>query len=163
MSAVFRQIRTRPYALAALAALTAALVVLGAGLAPGIRLGAWGLAWQVVTGGALLGAVAWQWMLLIARMTGPAETVLRHYARHRLVGAATAALFAAHAVRFGYGWTSALSLTFLLLAASGLLNREIMRYRAKWTYNLWLFLHVALSAALLPLALVHVWVALAYE
>ena len=79
------------------------------------------------------------------------------------LGAATAALFAAHAVRFGYGWTSALSLSFLALAASGLMNREIMRYRATWAYNLWLFLHVALSAALVPLALVHVWVALAYE
>ena len=163
MSAVLRQIRTRPYALAALAALTAALVVLGAGLAPGIRLGAWGFAWQVLTGSALFGAVAWQWQLFLARLSGPAASVQRHYSLHRLVGAATAALFAAHAVRFGYGWTSALSLSFLALAASGLMNREIMRYRATWAYNLWLFLHVALSAALVPLALVHVWVALAYE
>ena len=72
-------------------------------------------------------------------------------------------LFALHAVRFGYGWTHILSVVFLLCAASGLMNREVVRYRSQATYNFWFWCHIALASALLPLIAVHIWVALAYQ
>lgn len=120
-------------------------------------------AWQVATGVPLAGGMVWQWLLLVARLGGQAREVRRQYHWHRYIGTALVALFAAHAIRFGHGWTSALSAVFLAAAISGLLNREILAYRARWAHNLWLFLHVASASALVPLALLHIWVALAFE
>jgi hypothetical protein len=164
MSALFARVRSTPHALAVLLALAAALLILGAGLAPGAHLGAGGgFAWQVATGLGLSATIGWQWLLLVARLTALADAVLRHHRLHRHVGAASLALFAIHALGFGYAWTSALSLVFLALGLSGLLNREVLRYRNRALHAVWLFVHVALATALVPLALVHAWVALIYE
>ena len=119
--------------------------------------------WQIVSGIALSLLLGYQYALLIARRFGRALDVQFHGHWHRYAGIAMIFLFALHAIRFGYAWTSSLSLVFLLAAASGLMNRETMRYRSKPLYLLWFGLHVGLSAALLPLALLHIWVALAFK
>lgn len=120
-------------------------------------------AWQIVTGAALAGLMIYQWGLLAARLSGNAEASRARYRWHRYVGVAMTGLFILHAVRLGYHWTSALTVVFLLNGAVGLMNRELVRYRTRGRYLLWYGGHVALSAILVPLVVLHIWVALAFE
>ncbi|WP_323767731.1 MULTISPECIES: hypothetical protein [Roseobacteraceae] len=161
MTEVLLRLRRRPYVILGLIALSLVVTVLTAGTA--FRPKSFGFNWQVVTGALLLTGMGYQWMLLIARSGGQAARVRRHYAAHRWVGVGLTLLFAVHAVRFGHAWTLALVLTFIAIAATGLLNREVIPYRSRRLYKAWLWLHIALSAALLPLVGLHVWVALTYQ
>ena len=72
-------------------------------------------------------------------------------------------LFALHAVRMGHTWMTLLSVVFFLIALTGVLNREVLRYRQNWIYLVWLSAHIGLSAMMVPLVALHVWVALAYQ
>lgn len=119
--------------------------------------------WQILSGFTLSLLLAFQFALLFARLFGTAEQVRRHYHWHRYLGIALTVLFALHAVRFGYAWTSALSLLFFASALSGLMNRETMRYRNKALYLFWYGIHVAVSTILVPVAVLHIWVALAFK
>lgn len=161
MTEVLLRLKRRPYVILGLIALALVVTVLTAGTA--FRPRSFGFGWQVATGLLLLAGMGYQWMLLIARSGGAAAQVRRHYAAHRWVGVGLTLLFAVHAVRYGHAWTSALVLTFIAIAATGLLNREVIPYRSRWLYRSWLWLHIALSAALLPLVALHVWVALTYQ
>ncbi|MEQ8340200.1 MAG: hypothetical protein RID15_16460 [Marinovum algicola] len=163
MTEVLLRIRRRPYVMLGLLALAFAVAALTAGTAfrPWPLGGT--LTWQVVTGTLLLTGMGYQWMLLRARTGGTAADVRRHYAAHRWVGVGLVLVFALHAVRFGHAWTSALALCFVAIAATGLLNREVIPYRSRWLYRAWLWLHIALSSALIPLVALHIWVALTYQ
>lgn len=117
--------------------------------------------WQVISGVLLTATIVYQWYLLLARICG--FKTQSHYQAHRWVGAISTALFALHAVSFGYAWTNALAIIFCLSAITGFLNKEIIGYKSKWAYHLWYWMHVTLSVNLLPLIAVHIWVALAFE
>lgn len=117
--------------------------------------------WQVVTGLLLTMLVIYQCVLLIVRIVG--ANAKSHYKAHRWLGVFSTFVFALHALSFGYGWTMALVIVFILSAITGMLNREIVRYLKPWKYKLWYWSHVTLSINLLPLVAVHIWVALAYE
>lgn len=163
MTGVLLRIRRRPYVLLGFLGLSIVVFMLTYGVAfRRVSIGG-SLTWQVVTGALLVTGMIYQWMLLIARRAGRPAEVRRHYAAHRWVGVGMTLVFAAHAVRFGHGWTSALALCFIAIAATGLLNREVIPYRSRWIYNLWLWLHIALSSALVPLIGFHVWIALTYQ
>lgn len=119
--------------------------------------------WQVTTGTALLLCIAYQWTVFLQRLMRSTENARSHYLAHRWVGVSATLLFAAHAVRPGHMWMTALSIVFIAIAVTGLLNREIVRYPKQWMYLVWLGMHMCLSAILVPLILVHVWTALAYQ
>lgn len=119
--------------------------------------------WQVVTGTALLVCMLYQWMIFIQRFTQTTTNARQHYLAHRWVGVAATLLFAAHAVRPGEMWMTAVAILFIALAVTGLLNREVVKYKKQWMYFAWLGLHMMLSAMLLPLVAVHIWAALAYQ
>lgn len=119
--------------------------------------------WQVVTGLILTLAIAYQWVLLFVRMAHIQKSMMFHYKAHRWVGVTSTAFFALHAISFGYAWTNALAIVFCASAVTGLLNKEIIRYRREWVFNLWYWAHMTLSISLLPLIAIHIWVALAYE
>lgn len=163
MTEVLLRIRRRPYVLLGFLGLAVVAFMLTLGVA--FRPDPFGvsLTWQVVTGSLLVTGMIYQWMLLVARRAGRAAEVRRHYAAHRWVGVAMTLLFAAHAVRFGHAWTSALAITFVAVAATGLLNREVIPYRSRRIYSLWLWLHIALASALVPLIVFHIWIALTYQ
>lgn len=164
MTALLLRTARRPYAILGLLGLALAIAALAADMRSAVD---WLLpgrfAWQVVTGLILALAMGYQWLLLVARLSGRAAMVQRRYRWHRWIGAAMTVLFVLHAVRFGYGWTSTLATVFLLTALTGLLNREVIPYRSRWHYMLWFGAHVALSAFLVPLTALHIWVALAFE
>jgi len=67
-----------------------------------------------------------------------------------------------YAARSGYTWMSAVTIIFFLIAITGILNKEILRFKTRNGYLIWLALHIGLSVSILPLILVHIWVALAY-
>lgn len=120
------------------------------------------LGWQIASGVVLLTLTLFQWGLLYHRLKKNAVGVRRYYFLHKYLGFAIILIFALHAARTGYGWTSILFTVFVALAVTGLLNRGIMRYRAAWLHRVWLWLHIALSALLVPLVAIHIVVALAY-
>ncbi|MDA1286771.1 MAG: hypothetical protein O3A08_10170 [Proteobacteria bacterium] len=119
--------------------------------------------WQVLTGLILMGLLIYQWALLTARLVGTSQSSRKHYNWHRYVGVGMTALFILHAVRFGYYWTSALAIIFLLNGFVGLLNKEVVTYKSRGLYLIWYGLHVSLSAVLMPLTALHIWVALVFE
>lgn len=121
------------------------------------------LGWQVSTGIVLLALLLFQWALFYHRLTRNAAATRRHHVLHKYSGLAVVVVFALHAARTGYGWTLLLFFAFVAVVVTGLLNREIMRYRKEWLYQVWLWLHISLSAVLMPLVMIHAIVALAYE
>ena len=153
--------RQRPYVMFGVVGLALIFVVLASGVVVNTVPARDRFVWQVVTGLLLTSLVLYQWVLLFLRLSG--KHVPSQYRAHRWVGVACTALFAFHALSFGYGWTKILVIVFILSAVTGLLNREVIAYRKPWAYKLWYWSHVTLSVNLAPLIAVHIWVALAYE
>lgn len=122
----------------------------------------WQFVWQISTGLLLFLALGYQWILLVLRLTRP-HIQRPHYLAHRWVGVGATFLFAVHAVRFGYNWTSWLAIVFILSAATGVLNKEVIPYKSRTLYLVWFWFHITLAFMLIPLVLIHIWVALAYE
>ena len=163
MNAVIATMRKSPYVLVGtfglILALSARLNQLRGVLVPADP----DFIWQIVTGAPLAAAMGYQWVLFIQRMTGFSANPRLHYVAHRWVGVFATLLFALHGVRFGYYWMTALAVVFFLTALSGLFNREVVRYSKPWIFQTWLVLHIAFSSVMVPLIVVHVWVALAYQ
>lgn len=116
--------------------------------------------WQVVTGVGLIAAMTFQWVLFYNRWTG--QVRVNDVIQHRWVGVTTVILFGLHAARVGHTWMLALTILFLLIGVTGILNKQIVRYQTRGAYLTWLALHIGLSVAIIPLIAVHIWVALAY-
>lgn len=121
------------------------------------------LTWQIVSGSLLLTLLIYQWVLFFKRSLQSATLASSDLSQHRWVGVAATYVFALHAVRLGHVWMTRLSILFFLLALTGVLNRQVLGYRQNWLYLLWLAAHIGISAAMIPLIGVHIWVALAYE
>lgn len=119
--------------------------------------------WQIATGTVLLTAFGYQWLLFAARWRKDANLTRVRYKWHKYVGVAMTLLFLAHAASFGYALTSMLALCFIANAVAGLLNPEVLQFQHKLARTVWLVLHVGLSAAMVPLVLLHVWAALAFK
>ncbi|MEM1237079.1 MAG: hypothetical protein AAGI10_08925 [Pseudomonadota bacterium] len=119
--------------------------------------------WQVVTGSALTVCMIYQWTVFAQRFTKDTKNARQHYNAHRWVGVGATLLFAIHAVRPGHAWMTALAVVFIGIAVTGLLNREVVKYRKQWMYLAWLGMHMCLSAILVPLLAIHIWAALAYQ
>jgi len=117
--------------------------------------------WQVCTGMLVTALVFYQMLLLVFRVCGIKTQA--HYKAHRWVGASSITVFAFHAVGFGYAWTNMLAVCFALSAITGLLNREVINYKHKWIYIFWYWCHVTISINLIPLIIIHIWVALSFE
>ena len=164
MTEIILRLRRQPYLGLALASLTLMALALLIGLQQSAIPDTWRFWWQVVTGTLLTGVIGYQWMLLYYRLSGAnAATQRKYYTNHRWVGSVSFLLFAFHAISIGHMLTNLLALLFLACGITGILNREIIRYRANWAYNLWFALHLAFSALLAPLILAHIWIALLYE
>lgn len=118
--------------------------------------------WKVVSGLVLLLLTGYQWMLLISRVRQNAVQTRKHYRFHRWVGVGSLLLFAAHVGYFGYLWTSALAIIYLACAMTGLLNRELIRFKSDRSYQIWFFIHSVLAALMAPIVVAHIWIALAY-
>jgi len=140
-----------------------AVVALGVALHEQLVPTAWQFTWLVITGSALFVALLYQWVLLIKRIRNDSVHLQRHYQAHRWVGIASIGLFGLHAFGFGYFWTNALAITFCLTALTGMLNREVVRYRTPRAYLVWFGLHLTLSAVMIPLIIGHIWAALVFE
>lgn len=119
--------------------------------------------WQFVSGSLLLTLLIFQWVLFFKRGFSGLTLSSKDVGQHRWVGVAATYVFALHAVRLGHTWMTGLSVLFFLLALTGVLNRQVLGYRQNWLYLLWLVAHIGISAAMVPLIGVHIWVALAYE
>jgi len=163
MTALVSTLRQRPYVLLGCLALALGLLGLAQvtrGWLTPAEVSFW---WQSATGAALLTAMLYQWVVFFQRLTGDTSRARTHYLAHRWVGVGATFLFALHAVRLGHTWMTALAILFMLVALTGLLNREVVRYPKQWMYLVWLGTHTLLSALMVPLIVVHVWVALAYQ
>ena len=164
MIALLMALDRQPYLRIALICLAVLILALALGLQSQWVPQDWKFMWQVVTGTMLTGAISYQWFLLLSRIRGDAAALTRaRYTNHRWVGSISFLLFALHAISIGHMLTNVLALLFLACAITGILNREIMRYRKEWTYRLWYSLHLAFSTLMVPLILAHIWIALAYE
>ncbi len=163
MRNVIATLQRSPYVLLILLAVSLGAGMLLLDLKVGFSLGLNGFAQQVATGVLLLILLSYQWLLFLKRVSRDSRNARKTLVRHRWVGVVITVLFAIHAVRFGYVWMSTLSAVVFLVALTGVLNREVMRYRSNSVYLIWLMCHIGLSAALVPLVAVHIWVALAYQ
>ncbi len=119
--------------------------------------------WQWITGSLLVIALTYQWYLFYLRQTQRTQHARFHYLAHRWVGVTATGVFALHAISAGHMWTSALAIVFVLTAITGILNREIIPYPQRWMYLVWFWVHMTLSTVMIPLVLIHIWVALLYQ
>lgn len=117
-------------------------------------------AWQSVTGTLLLMTMTFQWYLFRRRWIG--QMTRRDLVIHRWAGVFAVILFGLHAARFGHTWMLSITILFLLIGVTGILNKEVMRYKTRGAYLAWFAIHIGLSVAIVPLIAVHVWVALSY-
>ncbi|MGR3712961.1 MAG: hypothetical protein ACU0A6_07565 [Shimia sp.] len=155
--------RRVPYAALILMALSLATLVILQEWQTGALAVLSGFEFQVVTGALLVTGVCYQWTLFFKRVFRDNRGARQVLVNHSWVGVGMTYVFALHAVRLGHTWMTALSVVFFLIALTGVLNREVLRYQQNWIYLIWLGCHIALSAALLPLVGLHIWVALAYQ
>lgn len=163
-TSVLQSIRRRQYLWIG----TAALSLLALGSMMGVRLQtpmpkSMSFWWSVATGTALLGCVAYQWALLLARLSGHKRRAAQRYQRHRQVGTVAICLFVLHAGGIGYALLTVMASAFLLVSVTGLLNSEVAAPNTSRLKQGWNYLHVALSGLLLPLIAFHIWAALAFK
>lgn len=163
MTALIATARRQPYLIVGLVALILVLAAIFEGVRQAIVPARPGFWWQVGTGSLLTATLTYQWTLLYLRVTQQSRRLRRIYATHRWVGVACALSFILHAAPSGSVWMNVLSTLFFLTALTGLMNREIVRYKQDWHYKLWFLSHVSISAAMVPMIAVHIWIALAYE
>ena len=104
--------------------------------------------------------MTFQWVLFYNRWTG--QVRVNDVIQHRWVSVTTVILFGLHAARVWHTWMLTLTILFLLIGITGILNKQIVRYQTRGGYLTWLALHVGMSVAIIPLIAVHIWVALAY-
>ena len=163
MTAFAKRVQRNPYFLLGTAAAILAFLALQFGLNNSVTLYIPKLPWQMVTGLLLVGLLAFQWGLFFHKQNKNLAAIPRNRELHKYAGIAFVVIFALHAESVGYAWMLILTLILGGLIATGLLNREIVRYRNQWSYKTWLWLHVALAAMLTPFVIMHALVALLFE
>lgn len=104
-----------------------------------------------------------QWRLSYLRTRGRFEAARASLATHRRLGVLAPVLLYAHSVHLGYAYLQLLSVVFLANTALGFLQEPLKRLRRLWLSSVSLVLHVALSALLTLLAVIHAVVAIYYE
>jgi predicted ferric reductase len=119
--------------------------------------------WRYGSGAVLLALFAYQWMLFFARRSDDIALIRKRYRLHKYVGVAMLFLFVAHAGTLGYGVMTAIGAGLVVIAATGLLNAEVLFLSPDALRRARLFIHFAVSAALVPLVILHIWTALAYK
>ncbi|MBT0958489.1 hypothetical protein IV417_13950 [Alphaproteobacteria bacterium KMM 3653] len=163
MTALIRRARRHPYFWLGIGALFLVSLSLFAGLRGFAMRRIDGFTWQVSTGLLLFVVLAYQWVLLAVRQMGLQSRMRMHFVAHRWMGIVTIVCFLLHAQRAGYGWTLALTLVFFFTGLSGLFSKEIVGYKRRWTYLLWLWCHICLAFSLVPMIAVHIWIALTFQ
>lgn len=119
-----------------------------------------GFTWQVITGLLLLGLLLHQFWMMRVRWVGKLTRL--DLVIHRWAGVLAVILFALHAVRVGHVWMTAVTFVFFLVVLSGVFNKEVLQFKRRESYLVWLIIHICASVAIVPLVAIHVWVALAY-
>jgi hypothetical protein len=123
----------------------------------------WLRLWRYGSGVALAGLFAFQWALFFARRSKDGARVRRHYKLHKRLGIISLALFLLHAGTLGYGVMGVVTTGFLIVALTGLFNAEVlllMPNQLRWAR---VFVHYAVSAAIVPFIVLHLWVALSFK
>ena len=156
-----KNIRKNTYALVGLFALVVIGVTLIARVQNMIVPARLHFAWQVITGLLLLATIVYQWLLMRKRWIRAASRA--DLVSHRWLGVLATFLFAVHAVRIGHTWMLILTMVFVVVALTGVFNKEFLGFRSRWAYLTWFTIHVGFSAILAPMIAVHIWVALAYQ
>lgn len=160
MRAAIRQVMATPYALTGLFFVVLTLISVTLRLQERVISPDFAFEWQILTGLILMSVIAYQWWLLRRRWLG--KMTRKDLVLHRWMGVVATLLFIFHATRLGHTWMAFLTCVFLLVAVTGALNKEVLRYKRRGTYLVWLGVHISMSATLIPLILVHVWIAFAF-
>ena len=119
--------------------------------------------WQVTSGVILFAIMLFQWALFYYKIVKNMGAVRTHTMLHRYAGIGAVLIFAVHTVSAGYAWSLLLFVAFLGVAVTGLLNRGIVRFNRNSMHKLWLWVHISLAGVLMPLSILHMYVALAFE
>jgi hypothetical protein len=121
-------------------------------------------AWSIVTGLIIGLCFLWQWRLHFKKViTGTAHDTDIELATHRWVGAFMIALLFVHATSMGFAIRTLLSYCLLIIVMSGLFHTQFLKKGLKFGEKTWKFLHLGVSALILPLIILHAWIALAYK
>lgn len=155
-----KQLAKTPYAYAGLFAVALSAFSLLIRLQDSVIPAASYFVWQTVTGTILISVIGFQWVLMGRRWAG--QMARKDVVSHRWSGVFATLVFALHATRIGHTWMTIVTVVFFLVAITGILNKEVLKFKNRATYLVWLALHVLLSVALVPLAMVHIWIALVF-
>ena len=121
------------------------------------------LQWQTITGVAMVLVFVFQWTLFLHQQRKDVDAIPKSRFYHKYAGVLFVVLFALHAGIPGHTWMMILCAVAAALVLTGLFNREIVLFRRPWVYKIWLWLHVALAALMIPFVLMHILIALAFK
>lgn len=137
------------------------------------QLGAWRWPWltalqldsvyKQATGFTLLAFILYQWRFSLLRSQGDTRKAAALARRHKAFGAMAPLLLFVHSQSLGYAYLQLLSLSFLLVFLTGLLNFETTRIRRPWFMPVWVTVHVSASMALLFLLTYHIYIGYAFK
>lgn len=119
--------------------------------------------YRQLTGFTLVTFVLHQWYFPWLRLQHQVARAVRGANLHKLLGAVAPLLYLLHARHTGYAYQLWLSLVFLGVFATGLINPETAGVRQPWFRAVWIPVHVGLSTALPFLVAYHVFVTYWYE
>ena len=119
--------------------------------------------YALVTGALLILSMSWQWRLYFARRSRKAAAFQRADKNHRWAGIIPIGLLTLHIGGPGGTLLAALSYGLLVSCISGLFNPEILRPKHPFNRSVWLWTHVVFAAAIIPIAILHIWAVFAFK
>jgi len=122
-----------------------------------------GDAYMQLSGFVLLALVAHQWYFSFLRASGQVARAAAMAEPHKLAGACAPLPLYLHSQVIGHGYLAVLSVVFLAVLATGLLNLAPAGRSRAAPRGIRVLLHVALSTGLLFLLGYHVYISYLYE
>jgi hypothetical protein len=115
-----------------------------------------------VSGILLLGAILWQWRLLLVRLNKDRRNFEITKSVHMWFGIMLPVLFYVHSIKLGYAYESVLVSCLFITTISGLLSPQSINLKTKYYVFYWLIVHVVCATSTLLLSVYHLYVTYFY-
>jgi len=118
---------------------------------------------SIVTGFLLVFGMLWQWRLFWFRNSIDRHQKIRELNYHKWIGIFFLVLLLFHAAGFGFRLKSILAASVIIIVFTGLIHSHVLATRSRELSRAWEWLHLGISAFLMPLVIIHAWAAFAFK
>jgi hypothetical protein len=118
---------------------------------------------SILTGFLLLSGILWQWRLFWFRNSVDKNLKMRELNYHKWIGSLFLVLLLVHAAGFGFRLKSLLAACVIVIVFTGLFHSHVLATRSRELSRAWEWVHLGISAFLMPLVMIHAWAAFAFK